>query len=665
MKELKSGVISTSKDNHYVISAPAEAKYFSEVFHAFPHGIINKTETGVGATTMELYSKRNSIIVEPLRVTASLKQEKTPGSFYVGSPIKKSQKRVFTSDIANYLNVPESLGGYKKIICTIDSLPKVMNSLPDDFKDNFFLLIDESDAVQQDSSFRENMNVAMDIYKSLKQENRALLTATPIEFTDPELKDERRVTINWSIKPSTKIIHLETNNPYGNIADLALELFEKSSEIEKAGGEFEPIVIAINNVGYSLELANFLSRKGVKKEDIAILCSERSKRKAGPFWTTLDSDKLPKKVVIKTSAYYTGFDIDQAYHLIMISDNSDILNMPSIGGIKQIMGRCRKELISCHLVQNFKEIEPRPNRTYENLIEEAKEKMKMLECMKRHITKGSIFDYKVDSIIGGAVEKLEIYGYPLIRMHKDEEEITFSINHIGIDGILDFQNTKDTLYSSKNQLVEKLDDLDLLEEPRKTSSKSEVVGGRSTARFATVGDMVSDAIFNLRYRFQEMHEFEGDYNHEATEIVFSIIKDFGNKYDPDQLLELIDEYHSTKQGLKGLRRLYFCLYVYSQGDETSFKKQVQAQFPVGSSFREEVVMSKLNLIEMSAPFLKELFPFLNFNKGWLDYISENKRIPNVGPITDRHTRFDIISHNPFGFELKRRRKFCSRFGIAK
>jgi hypothetical protein len=42
-----------------------------DVLNAMPHGLILKEETGMGATTLELNSLSNSIIVEPIKATAS------------------------------------------------------------------------------------------------------------------------------------------------------------------------------------------------------------------------------------------------------------------------------------------------------------------------------------------------------------------------------------------------------------------------------------------------------------------------------------------------------------------------------------------------------------------------------------------------------------------
>ncbi len=642
--KISNGIATLIGENTYDITVNPGTKYFDKVFDQFPFGIINKTETGVGATTMELSEKRNSIIVEPLRITASLKQGKTPGSLYVGSPIKKSQVKVTGSDIVDYLKGPENVGGYKKIICTTDSLPRLLDAIPLEMKDDFFLLIDESDTVQQDSNFRESMNEAMEIYKTFDPNKRALLTATPIEFTDPDLKSERRLNINWSIKTTTKIVHIETDNLYGMVAELVLDLYEKSKQLETSGKEFEPIVVSVNHVSNLILLAEFLIEKGIKKEEISILCGQGSKTKAGEFWATMDSDKLPNRIVLKTSAYYTGFDINQDYHLILVSDNKDPLNSPSIGRIRQIMGRCRSKLLSCKLIQEFSEAEKEQEFTTEDLVEKAMGYLRLAECWKNHIQKGEIFDKNVENIFKNLVENLEINGYPLLQMKFDGENIDLSVNYLGIDGILELQKTRKHLYSNTEQLREELDKLELLEFSNKINSKTNITDCGSP-KFPTVQAMVENVLSELRANYSSIDEIEKNYSNSTVELIFNILKNYGKSYDPDQLLDLIEDYYFKKGKAKGLCRLENQLCFYHQSSDSTYKKTLNEFFPEGSTFTEEEVMGKLSIIKKSMN-LGGLFQKNDLTGNWLSLLVESKRTPNMGSKKKRHTAFKIISHNP-------------------
>ena len=65
----------------------------TDVLPELPSGIVFKDETGMGATTLELKSKRNSIIVEPIKITASSKAFEHK-FLYVGSPTKYHPDKV-------------------------------------------------------------------------------------------------------------------------------------------------------------------------------------------------------------------------------------------------------------------------------------------------------------------------------------------------------------------------------------------------------------------------------------------------------------------------------------------------------------------------------------------------------------------------------------------
>src|SRR6188508_1502422 len=65
----KSGII------EYILKNTFEGRdtKLSDVFNFLPSGIIDKTETGIGGTSCELDSKRDSIIVQPYNHTAHSK----------------------------------------------------------------------------------------------------------------------------------------------------------------------------------------------------------------------------------------------------------------------------------------------------------------------------------------------------------------------------------------------------------------------------------------------------------------------------------------------------------------------------------------------------------------------------------------------------------------
>ena len=134
-----------------------ESEYL-EGIDQLPFGIFNKNRTGVGATSLELRSERNSIIVCPTRALAYNKYRNHPDKYlYVGSPIGSLNTTTSNSSINEYMdmiNNKEKM--FKKFLVVADSLHLVINYLKNrgENLEDYFLMIDEIDSLQSDSSFR-------------------------------------------------------------------------------------------------------------------------------------------------------------------------------------------------------------------------------------------------------------------------------------------------------------------------------------------------------------------------------------------------------------------------------------------------------------------------------------------------------------------------------
>ena len=175
----------------------------SDALDFLPFGFVYKAETGMGATHLELVSKRNSIIVEPIKITASSKA-KSVDALYVGSKTRFHPKKSGDpNEILKYINDP--LKEYKKITVVADSLPKVIDTIGESVYNDYFLLIDEIDSFQMDSTYRKSMEECLGYYMRFPKNKRALLSATRIDFTDPGLKQEPITYIKYDSAIPRKI----------------------------------------------------------------------------------------------------------------------------------------------------------------------------------------------------------------------------------------------------------------------------------------------------------------------------------------------------------------------------------------------------------------------------------------------------------------------------
>ena len=289
-----------------------------------PHGLVDKKIPGIGATTLEINSKRNSIIVFPTKALAYGKHSKHPNTLYVGSEIKG--EKVTNQQIEEYL----AKDGYKKLLVVADSLGRLLGIIGKNYKD-YFLMIDEIDVLQTDNNFRPQLENVIDYYLMFPLKNRCMVTATMKEFINPLLKKECKFSITWIYNARRDVKLLHTNNTTQTVIE------------EIISHPRDKIFIAYNSI---LQIQNILSTLDEEtRKECAILCSEASIKEAGEYFAPKlgDNDTLPARINFATCCYFTGIDIEDSYHLITVSDVRRSHSMLTLDRMTQIHGRCRKD----------------------------------------------------------------------------------------------------------------------------------------------------------------------------------------------------------------------------------------------------------------------------------------------------------------------------------
>ena len=174
-------------------------KYLGDVLDSIPFGILNKNRTGVGATTLEIEAKRNSIIVCPNKSLAYSKSKSRPDGLlqYVGSPIGDITSSTSPKDIEDYIDeinqkISDGEDVYKKFLVVADSLHKVYEVIATKKKslESYFLLVDEVDMIQSDATYRPKLEDVIDYYFKFPPSNRALVSATIKDFTHDQVQEE-------------------------------------------------------------------------------------------------------------------------------------------------------------------------------------------------------------------------------------------------------------------------------------------------------------------------------------------------------------------------------------------------------------------------------------------------------------------------------------------
>lgn len=294
-----------------IIKIDNRYRYLSQVISELPsHCLIDKGITGCGGTTVELLAPRDSIILSPTKNLVLSKE--TEDYLGVTGDVKNKQ-------IISYIN---SKRKYKKIIATYDSLPRLMEIIPD--YESYFLLIDEYHLLFNDYSFRSE--AIMFVLNNFRNFNDwAFLTATPLkkEFILEELKDVDQIVYEWE---SAVPVNITLKNTRFVIKEL-LKVIEDNQD--KNIHIFLNSISTINKIAEKLEDDNY-----------RVLCSENSKRRTRN--TAKVTDPV-KKINFYTSCSFEGCDIyDPDGLCVIISDTNISTTVLDISTkVRQICGRLR------------------------------------------------------------------------------------------------------------------------------------------------------------------------------------------------------------------------------------------------------------------------------------------------------------------------------------
>ncbi|MBW4890117.1 hypothetical protein KXQ82_10340 [Mucilaginibacter sp. HMF5004] len=292
--------------------------------------ILFKNLTGIGATTLELESNRNSIIIEPNVPVIQGKCKKYNTTRKVKVLGVFEGKTV--DQIIDYL---QSNIKYKKIITTPESFLKVkeaMSELGIDMYEDYFLLMDECERTIQDVGYRTK--IILPINDFFLFTNKAFVSATPIIPSDPRFSAQKftHVYIKPDFNHEETIKVIDTNNIM-----LTLKKFIDNNPREQ-------YFIFFNSTD---TIAHFLRELEVKDES-SIFCAKESMQKLKVNNFVHVSTSLGEFRVYNwmTSRFFSAVDIEGIVDptIIMITDLVSALHstIDPMSEAIQIVGRFRK-----------------------------------------------------------------------------------------------------------------------------------------------------------------------------------------------------------------------------------------------------------------------------------------------------------------------------------
>jgi hypothetical protein len=434
------------RDNTYIISNPKNKSggidyvlkngtKLGQAFNFLPPGIIDKRETGIGATTLEIESKRHSIIIEPLRITVTEKAINNNKIFAFLVEEKDINIRLH-----QYLNNEKI--EFKKILLVVDNLEKLVLQLDKSFQD-FFLLFDEIDYMQSSSSYRNLMEYAIDIGKAHK--NFAVVSATLIDFSEPFLKKLPLTSFAYEKTIQKKLFldfyHSHEVNGLNKKKHQLKRLY--SYIAHTIGNSDDKILVALNSIKAITDItAQLVDFKIIHASEITLLISENinntflKERYSGKKIT---EKKLPTKLNFITSAYFNGYDLEDNYRLFIFSSPPYGSSMLSINEIKQIYGRNRKYngvkefVLFAHdiKIDDIKNPELM-DLSSEHFIEMANTHVDFANCFDKHLSKKVIHSDKVMEIFsGGFRDSFDSYflNFSRKKLIIDSNDIYGSLNN--------------------------------------------------------------------------------------------------------------------------------------------------------------------------------------------------------------------------------------------
>ena len=567
----------------------------SEVLNLLPPGLVQKDETGMGATTLELLAPRNSIIVEPIKITASSKAYKNTHNFgiptlYVGSETKFHPKKPTRKEVLDYLNDPSIK--YKKIMVVADSLKKVIDAIGEDVYKDYFLLLDEIDSFQMDSTYRKSMEECLDYYKVFDESNRCMLSATTIEFSDKTLEEEARTQLSYDIPTTRNILVIKSTTPdlLGNVKDKINEIVSNNPG--------HKIMVAYNSVKGCMSIAESIKTDGLLKEvDIKILCSINSKDKVGKYFEELDSDILPGKLNFVTSAYFTGFDLNESYHLITVSGNKNKVHALSDKRMKQIAGRCRVigGLITETIIHDLVDPdEKKEDYSIDNLLSIANRELAALICIQNNFEGVPELKELNESVLDSIMKTLDSNNRRFIR--KKDSNTQPEISYLNIDSFIESVKSRRELYQNYATLSDKL--LSQGHEVKsihlKTETAVDLVEIDVLERDIKVNDII-DFLTEIPNDLEIIEKLSiGRLSSLQKKIARAFI-DYRDYIDNDQLIEKLRE-KGLKKDSREINSLLHTLKFTVSAPGDLYKSRMNKYFPIGKSFTSDEVLRWINVV---------------------------------------------------------------------
>ena len=279
-----------------------EGQFLSNVLSEIPTDcILSKRVPGCGATTLELKTNRNSIIIVPNVPVIQSKEKKEPYPKGVYEDVTVSEVVTYLKENIRYkiMTTPESFGKIK-VACEKCNI---------NIYSEFFLLMDECHQLVKDVDYRNFIVLPMADFFKFK--NKAMVSATPLGFSDPRLKKFETLEVRADYNYQQEITVINAYNTTKAIGEY-IESHQNGT-----------VCFFVNSITQIYSIMRHFKLL----EDSTVYCAPKSvtKLKEGYDFTNAYKEwsaETMKRYNFFTGRFFSAFDLELTYKpdLVMITD---------------------------------------------------------------------------------------------------------------------------------------------------------------------------------------------------------------------------------------------------------------------------------------------------------------------------------------------------------
>lgn len=627
------------------------SKKLGEVIDRLPSGLIDKRATGIGATTCELTSPRNSIIVVPTRALAYSKAQSQPNSFYLGSPYGNIKSKINDEEIRNYLS---SDIDFKKFLVVADSLPRLIKVIGAEVYNDYFIMIDEIDSFQSEFEYRPKMELSIEYFFRFKE--GCLVSATLIDFSDPMVNGLPRIIIDYKFNVKKELnIFYGSRQAVKTVSELIKDYYFKRQYWSACKTDSNvKLLVAYNSVESIMEVIALLPFELRKK--CKVLCSEKSKEKTIldniEYYDELKNNLLPGQINFITSAYFVGINIDELFCPLLVNDSKVQHSFLSLDKIKQIEGRCRVGLQSVFVL--FSIASPDFKGTNKQVLLDSA--CSQVDSIKSMMLTGNTELRKGESL-RSKVEPLIDYFSPqaLCKLTSNDN---IEVSHLAIDNELLKDKLLNVTYKTPQNFTLAMQYYYEINtvwayEYLKSEQEMKIIFDYHSEKRQNIEkqkyDFIADLKSNCNYQDLLNHTSSKTGNDSYT--FYSTLS--GSISDND-IATYLKHYFVGFSNTKKLQRVTRSYKFFKSGTNSDWKSNINKEFSIGSEYTPDEILAKIEQIQLTFGTFDDSIGRVTTKTKATQLLGEFLKIERLqkrGSSNQKVNLYKVVGENPMDFKV--------------